>query len=138
MHTVQQRFEETGNVDPSNQPQRERCLDGHHELFVVALVMECPSYYLAEICQAVEEVTGVHVSEATICRVLRRNGLTRKKIRQVAAQRSMEYRALYMASVLSFARALFVYVDVTGSDARSYIRKFGTLYVVCVQKVAVF
>ena len=26
------RFEETGNVDPSNQPQRERCLDDHHEL----------------------------------------------------------------------------------------------------------
>ena len=63
------RFEETGNVDPSNQPQRERCVDGHHEL--------CSGIgHGVEICQAVEEVTGVHVSDATICRVLRRNGLT--------------------------------------------------------------
>ncbi len=121
------RFEETGDVEPSNQPQREnqRCLDVHHEFFVVALVMETPSYYLGEICKAVEEVTGVHVSEATICRVLRKNGLTRKKIRLVAAQRSMDYRATYMATALSFPREAFVFVDETGSDARNYIRKFG-------------
>ena len=76
------RFEEKGDVVPSTQPQREnqRCLDGHHELFVVALVMESPSYYLGEICRAVEEVTGVQVSEPTICRILRKNGLTRKKM----------------------------------------------------------
>ena len=87
---------------------------------------------------AVEEVTGVHVSEATICCVLRRNGLTRKNIRLVAAQRSMEYQHC-MATVLSFARALFVYVDETGIVM--LIITYGslvTLYVVCVQKVAVF
>jgi len=91
----------------------------------MALVMKSPSYYLDEICQAVEEVTGVHVSEPTICRVLRKNGLTRKKIRLVAAQRSLEYRALYMATVLSFPREMLVFVDETGSDARNYIRRFG-------------
>ena len=86
------RFEETGDVAPSIQPQCEnrRRLDTHHELFVVALVMESPSYYLGEICQAVEEVSGVEVSEATICRILRKNGLTRKKIRLVATQRGIE------------------------------------------------
>jgi len=54
-----------------------------------------------------------------------KNGLTRKKIRLVAAQRSLEYRALYMATVLSFPREMLVFVDETGSDARNYIWRFG-------------
>jgi len=91
----------------------------------MALVMESPSYYLDEICQAVEEVTGVHVSKPTICRVLRKNGPTGKKIHLVAAQRSLEYRALYMATVLSFPREMLVFVDETGSDACNYIWRFG-------------
>ena len=36
------------------------------------------------------EATGVSVSEATVCRVLKRHGLTRKKVRLVAQQRSLE------------------------------------------------
>ena len=36
------------------------------------------------------DTTGVVVSEATICRLLRRHGFTRKKIRHVALQRSTE------------------------------------------------
>ena len=121
------RFEESGDVAPSSQPQREdqRCLDSHHELFILALVMESPSYYLGEICHAVKVATGVHVSEATICRVLRKNGLTRKKMRLVAAQRRSDYRAAYMARALSFEREMLVFVDETGSDARNYTRKFG-------------
>ena len=39
--------------------------------------MESPSYYLGEICQAVEEVSDVEVSEATICQILRKNGKAR-------------------------------------------------------------
>ena len=47
------RFEETGDVAPSTHPQREnqRRLDDHHELFVVALVMESPSYWVKYVRQ---------------------------------------------------------------------------------------
>ena len=41
--------------------------------------MESPSYYLGEICQAVEEVTRVQVSEPTICRILRKNWTHKKE-----------------------------------------------------------
>ena len=54
-----------------------------------------------------------------------KNGLTRKKICMVAAERSPEYRALYMATVLSFPREMLVFVDETVSDAHNYIRRFG-------------
>lgn len=71
------------------------------------------------------DTTGVVVSEATICRLLRRHGFTRKKIRHTALQRSTELRALFMAQALSFPREFFVWVDETGSDARNYMRKCG-------------
>ena len=73
------------------------------------------------------EATGVCVSEATICRVLKRHGLTRKKVCLVAQQRSLERRAEFMARVLSFPRDQLVFVDETGSDARNFARKFGYL-----------
>ena len=71
------------------------------------------------------EATGVCVSEATICRVLKRHGITRKKVCLVAQQRSLERRAEFMARVLSFPRGQLVFVDETGSDARNFARKFG-------------
>jgi len=59
-------FEETGDVVPKTQPKREdtRCLNTHHEVFVIALVMECPSMYLHGICKAMEVATRVCVSRA--------------------------------------------------------------------------
>jgi len=119
-------FEETSDV-PKTEPKREdtRCLDSHHEVFVIALVMECPSMYLHEMCKAIEVATRVCVSEATVCKILRKNGLTRNKIRTVAVERRAEYRASFMARALSFEREMLVFLDETGSDARNYTRKFG-------------
>ena len=81
--------------------------------------------YLREICQLIEEATHTRVSGSTVCRILRKNGYTRKKIQQVARQRSVEYRAAFMAQVLQYDQEYFVWVDETGSDAKHHIRKFG-------------
>ena len=126
-HAVFTRFEETGEVEPLKQPLREnqRKLDSHHELLLIALVLENPTHYLHELCKMLHEATGVCVSEATVCRVLKRHGLTRKKIRLVAQQRSLDRRAEFMARVLSFPRDMLVFIDETGSDARNFVRKFG-------------
>ena len=126
-HRIFSRFRETGNVAALKQPLREdtRKLDGHHELFILAMIHENPSLYLREICQAIFEATGVMVSGSTVCRVLRRNGYTRKKVQQVAKERCIEFRTAFMAHVLQFPREYFVWVDETGSDARTHIRRFG-------------
>ena len=65
-HRIFSRFRDTGNVAPLKQPSREdaRKLDGHHELFIIAMIHENPSLYLREICQAIYEATGVMVSVA--------------------------------------------------------------------------
>ena len=118
-------FEQTGNVDPSptpHQPRRDqRRLDDAMALFVVGLVMERPEMYLQEIT----DHTGIEVSEATICRELRRHGFSRKKIRVVASQRSIELTGKFMAQALLFSKGLFVWVDETGCDRWNYIRKYG-------------
>ena len=47
-HAVYTRFEETGEVEPLKQPLREdqRKHDSHHELLLIALVLENPTNYL--------------------------------------------------------------------------------------------
>lgn len=126
-HRIFTRFQNTGEVAPLQPSSQEglRKLDDHHELFIIGMIHENPCLYLSEICQAIKDATGVIVSGSTVCRILRKNGFTRKKAQQIAKQRCVEYRAMFMAQVLQFPRESFVWVDETGSDARSHIRRFG-------------
>ena len=126
-HRIFKRFEESGDVAPSKQSSRlnARKLDEHHELLIIAIVIENPCVYLREVCQRIEEATHTRISGSTVCRILRKNGYTRKKIQQIARQRSVEYRAAFMAQVLQYDQEYFVWVDETGSDAKNHIRKFG-------------
>ena len=95
------RFQESDAVSASRPGIREdlRVLSNHDELLLIGLILEDPSLYLSELQHRLEQVAGVQVSASTVCRVLRRNGLTRKKIQQVAKQRCTEYRGKYMAEV---------------------------------------
>ena len=126
-HRIFKRFEESGEVSAAKQPKRllARKVDDHHELLIIAIVIDNASVYLREICARIKEATGTEVSGSTVCRILRRNGYTRKKIQQVAKQRSVEYRSAFIAQVLQYDQDYFVWVDESGSDARNHIGKFG-------------
>ena len=80
----------------------DRKLDEHHELLIIAIVMENPCVYLREVSQRIEEATHTRFSGSTVCRILRKNGYTRKKIQQVARQKNAEYRAAFMVQVLQY------------------------------------
>jgi hypothetical protein len=56
---------------------------------------------------------------------MRRYGITRKRIRQVALQRCNALRGAFIAQCTVFSRNQFVWVDETGSDKRDHIRKCG-------------
>ena len=121
-------FQRTGGVEVSNRQKRRydlRRLDEQSELFVVGLVIDSPTLYLAEICKKVHDVYNVSVSAATICRLLRSYGFTRKKIRNVALQRSYSLRGAFMSQCFMFNVNQFVWIDETGSDARDQSRKYG-------------
>ena len=102
-----------------------RCLSSAEELYVVGFVLENPTTYLGELCREISQVSGKLVSDSTVCRLLARYGFTRKKIRTVAKQRSIDLRAEFMAWMSSYDRDLLVWVDETGSDHRDHARRYG-------------
>ena len=113
----------------SKQGRCTRKLDGHYELFIIAMIHENPSLYLYVRYPRLYTMLQVWwcLHGSTVCRVLRRNGFTRKKVQQVAKKRCIEFRTAFMAHVLEFPREYFVGADETGSDARTHIRQFRCL-----------
>ena len=80
---------------------------------------------MGEISQHIADITSTQVSPPTVCRILRKHGLTRKKIQQVALQRSVVTRAKFMADMQFFHTNQIVWLDETGCDRRDQIQKHG-------------
>jgi len=95
-----------------------RSLDEHSELVILGLILESPTLYLNEVVREVSELTSVTVSPATIYRIFKHYGFTRKRVRQIASQRCYAFRGAYMAQSTLFRRDMFVWVDESGSVAR--------------------
>ena len=99
---------------------------GEHEFqVVVGLLLEYPSLYLKEIQSKLEAETGIAVSTPTLCRIIKRHGFSRKKLQQVALQRSLEIRAKFMAEIQFFDTKQFVWLNETGCDKRDHRRRYG-------------
>ena len=78
-----------------------------------------------EIVEEISNLTSLKVSAPTICRIFKRYGFTKKRVRQIAKQRCKALRGAFMAQCTLFERQNFVWIDETGSDARDHIRRFG-------------
>ena len=118
-------FEATGEVDHKSQPKRDRKLDSHHEIYIIAMILHCPTLQLSEIASKVEEISGTVVSTATLCKLIASYGMTRKKVQRVALQRCLDYRASFVANVFTFSKEMFVWIDETGSDMKDMLRRYG-------------
>ena len=121
-------FERSGTVEPASRNTSRietRILDQRGELYVIGLILNSPTLYLGEIVQLVKNDLGVDLSAATICRLLKRYGHTRKKIRQVAQQRCAALRGHFMAHVYLYTSESFVWIDETGTNKKDHIRKYG-------------
>ena len=112
-HRIFKQFELSGDLaapTDARQPRPyTRTLDQHSELVVIGLILQSPTLYLHEICQTIQEVTSLSVSQATICRLLHRYGFTRKKVKQVALQRCFTLRGAFMAYCSLFSRYNFIW-----------------------------
>ena len=64
----------------------------------------------------IHQVLQIQASPSTICRLIHRHGFTRKKIQQVAQQRSSVYLGKFMATMLMFDAGKIVWIDETGCD----------------------
>ena len=108
-------FLQTRAVDPVKQPSKPtcQCLNEQEELYIVGVVMSKASLYLHEVCQEICDLFQKSVSESTVCRLLKRYGISRKKICQVALQKSDSLRGAFMGHCFLFRRDMFVWA---GSD----------------------
>ena len=120
-------FEDTGSVDSIQgfHENTSKKLDPHDEMVILEAVLDCPFMYLHELQNMLLQATGTNVSTATICKFLHSQGFSHKKLAFRAQQRSDELRALFASDISLFEPHMFVYVDETGSDKRSLLRKYG-------------
>ena len=119
-------FERTGEVTPKLPGPRPdlRKLDERDELSIIGMVMQNPNMHLLEISKEIQLHTGISVSASTICRLLKYN-FSRKKLQFIPTQRNPNYRAAFMAEVVSYPREMLVWVDETGCDMRDTMRLYG-------------
>ena len=127
VHNVMKVFKATGEVKPRKAPLRPslHALADYEEIYIIGLVLHNPKMELKELHLAIQEEMGAEVSIPTICRLLRRYGMPRKKIQTTALQRNTALRSHFMSEVLLFPKEMFVWVDETGCDRRNYMRKYG-------------
>lgn len=128
-HRIFERFRDTGSLSPQQRHGKRRPnsrkLDDLYELYILGIIADNPGLYLHEVTCRIKEATNVVVDGSTVCRLLRRNGFTRKKIVQTAKQRCSEYRARFMADIFAYNKDMLVFIDETGSDRRDQIRRSG-------------
>ena len=98
--------------------------DFEQEFLLESLIVN-PSTYLSELCEQLEEATGRVVHPSTICRTIQHFGMTRKKVRTIAMQRSEDRRAEFIAEISQFDPDMLIWLDETGSDRRNSIRAYG-------------
>ena len=65
------------------------------------------------------------MSASTICRTIKEQRFTHKKVEVIALQRSEQRRIEYMAEISLFNPHMFIWIDKTGSDRRKSVRKYG-------------
>ena len=119
-------FAETGDVSPAEyQHGPHRLLDSFEETRLIQVLLDRPDIYLDEIKLELHEVTGTDISLSTICRTIKRLGFSRKKLRQVALQRSEEKRIEFLEEMAYIDADMLVWLDETGSDRRDAVRKYG-------------
>ncbi len=120
-------FEETGTVCSIQgfHENTTKKLNAHEELTVIEAVVDNPAMYLGDLQQHILHTTGKDISTATICKFLQSQGFSHKKLSFVAQQRCDELRETYRQDVSVYDPEMLVFVDETGSDRRTCLRRYG-------------
>ena len=118
-------FEETGNVDPKKREFSGNIVTDRIAIMILAIIFENPNLYLKEMTQKIFDYTSARISPATVCNVMHKHGLTRKKIQHFAVQRSARHRGAYIAEMSMYKSNMLVFADETGKDGRDCLRRFG-------------
>lgn len=99
-----------------------RVLNGIDLAYLESVIERTPDASLPELKSLLHQARRVSVSEATISRVLRRRGFTRKRVTRIALERDDDERDLYMADIglnCNGGGDKLVFVDESACDRRT-------------------
>ena len=122
---VVSRFNETGNVDVQPRSGAPMKLSAFDEFLIMENILERPDMYLHVLQSDIKQTTGADVDVSTICRFLKRNNFSRKKLSHIALQRNTELRAQFLSDISVYSPDMLLFIDETGCDRRDAMRKFG-------------
>lgn len=126
VHRYSELYRLTGDVRPfvkRNGPLKELC--EYEEWYLVQLVLTNPGIYLRELQEELYTRTTHWVDVATICRTLRRIGMSRQVIKHYAVQQSEFKRAEFWLEFNCYDPTLIVWIDESGFNKRNALRKYG-------------
>lgn len=122
-----QLFHSTGSICKKQYPKEKafRKLTTPAQLMILHLVVQRPGIYLQEIQAELLHLLLLQVDISTICRFLQSSGLTRQKLCLIAKQRDEFLRQQFSLDMTVYRPEMFVFLDETGTDRRSALRKYG-------------
>ena len=95
------------------------------EITILEMLLSKPNMYLREVQDELAQITGSWYDCATICRTVKRLGMTRQKMRLVAVQRCDAQRARFISEIMEFNPKTLLFLDEAGSTRRNAIRTYG-------------
>ena len=119
-------FYATGDVAPVEQTRGPSCLLTEFELHIILnTFIHKPTAFLHEVQEDLFNSCGKWVHISTICRSIKHQGLTRKKVQTVALQQDERLRIQFMVDISSYDPSMLIWIDETGSARRNSIRQYG-------------
>ena len=95
-----EQFHATGSVVPTAQKRGpDKLLSDFEQFTILQTLIHKPTSYLHEVQDQLFEVTGVWVHASTICRMIKEQGFTRKRVCRIALQQSEQLRIQFMAEI---------------------------------------
>ena len=122
-----QLFHETGFVTKREYPKEclPRKLTEPVQLYILHLVLSKPGIYLHELQKQVFEVTGVELSESSICKFLHDSNFSRQTMTLRATQIDENLRARFVSDISVYSVDMIIFMDETGTDRRDMLRRKG-------------
>jgi transposase len=129
VHTIRRLknlWQKTGDVEKlRGRAGRQKSLDDYMEQALVEIFLQNVDITMEEALEWLEEEFKRNISRMTLSRLLRRNNVTYKRLKFVAAQRNPTLRADYLMRVEDFYDDQLVFLDESAANEFTKDRKFG-------------
>ena len=100
-------------------------LNSTDELVLMEAIVKQPSLYLYELQNILLQTTGATICITAIHNFLTYQGFSHNKLSHRALQQSGQLRETFLSEISVYEPHMLVFVDETGSDRRTALRRYG-------------